>query len=49
MDFIVKFWNQVTKRIETRYFGSEFLHYTNAKALKQSFDKALKDLDKKKN
>ena len=48
MDFIVKFWNQVTKRIETRYFGSEFLHYTNAKALKQSFDKALKDLDKKK-
>ena len=47
MDFIVRFWNQVTKRIETRYFGSEFLHYTNAKALKQSFDKALKGLDKK--
>ena len=48
MDFIIKFWNESTKTVETRYFGSEFLKYSNAKALKQSFDKALNDLDVKK-
>ena len=37
-----------TKTVETRYFGSEFLKYSNAKALKQSFDKALNNLDVKK-
>lgn len=48
MDFIVRFWDEITKRVETRYFGSEFLKYSNATALKQSFDKALKELDAKK-
>ena len=48
MDFIVRFWDEITKRVETRYFGLEFLKYSNATALKQSFDKALKELDAKK-
>ena len=41
------FWDQEIETIATRYYSSKFLCYSNAKALKQSFDKALEELEKK--
>ena len=37
---MIMFWDQETEI--TGYYGSKFLFYSNAKALKQSFDKTLK-------
>ena len=47
MNFIIIFFDPETKTVLTRYYGSKFLSYSNAKALKQSFDKALEKRDKK--
>ena len=46
MDFITTFWEQETKTIATRYYVSEFLCYSNVKALKESFNKTLEELIK---
>ena len=47
--FIIVFWGQETQTIATRYYGSNFLCYSNAKALTQSFVKAVEELYKKNN
>ena len=46
-NFIIRFRDLETKTIATRYYDSMFLCYCNANALKQSFDKALEELDTK--
>ena len=47
MVFITIFWDKETKTSATSYYGSKFLCYSNAKALKQSFDKTMEEHDKK--
>lgn len=48
MDFIVRFWDPSTHRIETKYFGSAFLGHTTAATLLESFREKLSDIGLKK-
>ena len=43
----MKVFDPETQNVATRYYDSKFLSYSNAKALKPSFDKALEKLNKK--
>ena len=47
MNFILIFCDQEIKIIATRYYDSTLVGYSNGKALKQSYDKALEELDTK--
>ena len=45
MDFYVRFWESVSNRVETRYFGSSFLGHTTHQDLCSLFIDVTKDLN----
>ena len=47
MDFIIRFLDKETETTAIRCYGSKFLCSNHAKSLKQPFQKALEELDKK--
>ena len=48
MDICLRFWNDETKKVEDRYWDSEFLGHTTHQDLHDSFHKGLKLFDMEK-
>lgn len=44
MDITVKFWNNNTNQVSSRYFGSSFMGHASADCVLQSFKEAVKEI-----
>ena len=48
IDNLIRFWDEDSKRVDTRYFDSPFLDGATANDIQEAFMSGIKELDKNK-